>query len=125
MNNSKLGQLERIIVKMKGMFPQFNYINVLKVRGGKYNLGEDAFAIVVENIKNEEVSDFLKFVDDEILLPLIENSLELPLVITLQKSSAEEQWIDCCLDMVEDSDSGERNHAQGIAAEDYLYLLAA
>jgi hypothetical protein len=125
MNKSKAVLLDKFIEKMKAMFPYFNYVNILKTKGEKYTLGDDAFAIVVESIKNNEVSAFLKFVDDEILLPLIENCMELPLVITLQGSNQEVQWQECCQNMVEDSGFGEGGLVQGIAAEDYLYQLAA
>lgn len=83
MKENRISSLDEIITEMQKKFPRFVYCNSLKKKGNRYNLGNDAYAIVIEKIRNEEVSSFLKFVDDEILLPLIEKGIELPLVITL------------------------------------------
>jgi hypothetical protein len=84
LKNRKTIKLDKYINLMKKEYPQFEYANILNTKNNKFNLGKNTFAIVVEKIPKGCIKKFLNFVDNKILMPLIKNNKELPLIITLQ-----------------------------------------
>lgn len=122
MNQIQFEILVSVIEKIEARFPSFACYNGLIDEKAQKNLGKDSYSVVVYNVTEDEMINFLEFIETEIYLPLAESGNELPMIIPLQTKEiiTPSSWAECA--ETEEFYSFEHFY---FSAEDYGYSIAA
>jgi len=95
----KTMKLNKFIEKMKREYPYYKYINVMSDESVGSVMSEAQYTIVVKNIPRESMREFIVYIKNNILMSCIDNSEELPSIITIQGKLPCGQWpISCSRD---------------------------
>lgn len=126
----RIKKLEEMIAIMKVQYPQYEYVNILTEKGSKYNLGENSYAIVIRGVKQYQLKEFHEFLDNAIMVPIVEADEELPIVITLENCDipTDLEWFEFVLPAegsIVRFNSNNHLNENSISAEDYSFAMAA